>query len=42
MRNLLIVIQKKVKSSIDSQNVKFDERAHQVTTAKWEQRIMGK
>ena len=42
MRNLLIVIQKKVKSSIDSQNVKFDERAHQVTTAKWEQKIMGK
>ena len=26
MRNLLIVIQKKVKSSIDSQNVKFDEK----------------
>ena len=42
MRNLLIVIQKKVKSSIDSQNVKFNERAYQVTTAKWKQKIMGK
>ena len=41
-RKLLIVMQKKVKSSINSQNVKIDERAHQVTTAKWEQKIMGK
>ena len=28
-----------MKSYIDSQNVKFDERSHQVTIAKWEQRL---
>ena len=42
MRNLLIVMQKKVKSSIDSQNVKFNERSHHVTITKWEQKITGK
>ena len=43
MKKLLIVMQNKVKSSdIDSQNVKFDERSHQVTTTKWEQKMTGK